>query len=52
MKVDASLFSILLLVVAVALFLLAGLATRLSRGWMVPVGLAAFAGSFLVTALL
>lgn len=51
MKVDASIFSIVLLIIAVVFFVLATVKT-LARGWMVPLGLAAFAGSFLVTALL
>lgn len=40
--------SLVLLVAAVVLFILAALPLRrLSRGWMVPAGLACFSGSFL-----
>lgn len=49
MNEGAGLVALLLLIAAVVLFVLAAF---VPRGWMVPVGLACFAGSFLLPRLL
>lgn len=52
MRVGASLLYVVLLVAAVVLFAAASFTWRGKRPWLVPAGLACFAGAFLVQALL